>query len=104
MINEITKYKLMEEGGKNFGNLKLLLINSVASKLPLFPLNGPAINPSIIGQMAEEAINELNKKSAFLYFFNMAEKSAIKPLKQEDNKIEKNINKHGGFTKAFFEK
>jgi hypothetical protein len=63
-------------------------MKEVASRLLVCPLAGPLIKPSINGIIAADAINEVNKKSAFLRIFNTAEKSAIRPgIKKASSKL-----------------
>ena len=62
------------DGGNIEENLKLVFINSVAKRFPVFVLNGPEIKPSMSGIVAEESIKDVNKKSAWNLFFRKAEK------------------------------
>ena len=58
-----------DDGGRMLLNLTASGINGVAKRLSVLLLQGPAINPLITGQMALEAKNDVNKKSAFLKCF-----------------------------------
>ena len=84
------------EGGKICVNLNDSFINSVAKRFPVVPLNLPVINPFINGMIAEEIINDVNKKSALNLSFKNAEKSVINEVKIKQIIKHKETAKKGG--------
>ncbi len=52
---------------------KLCFIKGVASRFPVEPRNGPAINPFISGIIADERIKLVSKELACRYLRNSAE-------------------------------
>ena len=66
------------DGGKIEGKRTCSAINGVASRLSVVLRKGPLTRPSINGIIAAEAINEVNRKSAFRKILKTAERAAIK--------------------------
>lgn len=91
-----------EDGGKIIGKRNRSFMNGVAKSVP--SLNLFAIKPSIIGIIAAEIINEVNKKLVFFDFFKIAESKVKNPEKNIEAKKENKIAKKAGRVENAFSK
>ena len=73
------KVILKVEGGIRLAKRNFCAIKGVARRLSVLLLNGPITSPSIIGIRAEDAKNEVKRKSAFLVCLRRPEIKAIRP-------------------------